>query len=107
MLGDDGSVGRKRHLGFERLRLRGFTGANDEFLLAATAQNLKRLARRAAIPQPRFPKSTMNAMLERLKHDPPDRKLPRYHTEAEPYVRYSYKQTSTTPSSRSLSTVSD
>ncbi len=31
----------------------------------------------------------MNAMLERQKHDPPDRKLPRYHTEAEPYVRYS------------------
>ena len=34
----------KRHLGFERLRLRGPTGAQDEFLLAATAQNLKRLA---------------------------------------------------------------
>ena len=47
----------KRHLGFERLRLRGLTGANDEFLLAATAQNLKRFARRAAIPQPRFPKA--------------------------------------------------
>ena len=34
----------KRHLGFERLRLRGPSGAHDEFLLAATAQNLKRLA---------------------------------------------------------------
>ena len=28
-----------------RLRLRGPKGANDEFLLAATAQNLRRLAR--------------------------------------------------------------
>ena len=42
----------KRHLGFERLRLRGLTGAQDEFLLAATAQNLKRLAKLAAIPPP-------------------------------------------------------
>ncbi len=43
----------KRHLGFERLRLRGPTGAQDEFLLAATAQNLKRLAKLAPIPPPR------------------------------------------------------
>jgi IS5 family transposase len=35
----------KRQLGFERLRLRGPSGARDEFLLAATAQNLRRLAR--------------------------------------------------------------
>lgn len=34
----------KRNLGFRRLRLRGPTGAGDEFLLAATAQNLRRLA---------------------------------------------------------------
>ncbi len=42
----------KRHLGFERLRLRGLTGAQDEFLLAATVQNLRRLAKLAAIPPP-------------------------------------------------------
>jgi transposase len=42
----------KRHLGFERLRLRGLSGAGDEFLLAATVQNLKRLAKLAAIPPP-------------------------------------------------------
>ncbi len=42
----------KRHLGFERLRLRGPSGANDEFLLAATAQNLKRLATLTGIPPP-------------------------------------------------------
>jgi hypothetical protein len=42
----------KRHLGFERLRLRGLSGAHDEFLLAATVQNLKRLAKLAAIPPP-------------------------------------------------------
>ena len=35
----------KRILRFDRLRLRGLTGANDEFLLAATAQNLRKLAK--------------------------------------------------------------
>ena len=35
----------KRNLGFTRLRLRGLRGAEDEFLLAATAQNLKRLTK--------------------------------------------------------------
>ena len=38
----------KRNLGLRRLRLRGPTGAGDEFLLAATAQNLRRLARSLA-----------------------------------------------------------
>jgi hypothetical protein len=41
----------KRILGLGRLRLRGPCGAKDEFLLAATAQNLRRLARlRPAAP---------------------------------------------------------
>ena len=35
----------KRHLGLKLLRLRGLKGAKEEFLLAATAQNLKRLAK--------------------------------------------------------------
>lgn len=35
----------KRHLGLKRLRLRGLNGASDEFLLAATAQNLKCLGK--------------------------------------------------------------
>jgi transposase len=47
----------KRHLGFERLRLRGLSGANDEFLFAATAQNLKRLAILITKPPPPIPKS--------------------------------------------------
>ena len=34
----------KRHLKIRRLRLRGLAGAAEEFLLAATAQNLRRLA---------------------------------------------------------------
>jgi transposase len=42
----------KRILALVRLRLRGLTGAKDEFLLAATVQNLKRLARHSAIPPP-------------------------------------------------------
>jgi hypothetical protein len=41
----------KRNLGLTRLRLRGLTGANDEFLLAATVQNLRRLAK-AIWPSP-------------------------------------------------------
>ena len=39
----------KRILGLGRLRLRGPCGANDEFLLAATAQNLRKLARASSI----------------------------------------------------------
>ena len=35
-----------------RLRLRGLTGARDEFLLTATVQNLKRLAQHSTIPPP-------------------------------------------------------
>src|ERR1700761_4541022 len=35
----------KRNLSLRRLRLRGITGATDEFLLAATVQNLRKLAR--------------------------------------------------------------
>ena len=47
----------KRHMGFERLRLRGFSGANDEFLLAVTAQNFKRLAKLANKHPPPIPKA--------------------------------------------------
>jgi len=42
----------KRNLGFRRLWLRGITGAGDEFLLAATVQNLKKLARFMAYRPP-------------------------------------------------------
>jgi hypothetical protein len=38
--------GAKIHHGFERMRLRGLSGARDEFHLAAIAQNLKTLALR-------------------------------------------------------------
>jgi len=41
----------KRILGLGRLRLRGPCGANDEFLLAATAQNLRKLAKTFSAPQ--------------------------------------------------------
>ncbi len=43
----------KHNLGLTRLRLRGLSGARDEFLLTATVQNLKRLARQAGRPPPR------------------------------------------------------
>lgn len=42
----------KRILKLDKLRLRGFSGANDEFLLAATAQNLRRLAKLLSKPPP-------------------------------------------------------
>ena len=42
----------KQILSMVRLRLRGLTGARDEFLLTATVQNLKRLANRTARPPP-------------------------------------------------------
>jgi hypothetical protein len=35
----------KRILRLDRLRLRGLSGAHDEFLLAAIAQNLRRMAK--------------------------------------------------------------
>ena len=43
----------KRILKLDRLRLRGPTGARDEFLLAATAQNLRKLAKLIPIPSPK------------------------------------------------------
>jgi len=42
----------KRILKLDRLRLRGPNGAHDEFLLAATAQNLRKLAKLIPMPQP-------------------------------------------------------
>ena len=43
----------KRNMSMTRLRLRGLSGAKDEFLLTATVQNLKRLAKRITRPPPR------------------------------------------------------
>ncbi len=42
----------KRILRVDRLRLRGPSGARDEFLLAATAQNLRKLAKLIPVPAP-------------------------------------------------------
>ena len=45
----------KTHHGFERLRLRGLSGARDEFHLAAIVQNLKTMALRLlTLPTPKF-----------------------------------------------------
>jgi hypothetical protein len=41
----------KRILRLDRLRLRGPNGACDEFLLAATAQNLRKLAKLIPTPE--------------------------------------------------------
>jgi transposase len=45
----------KTHHGFERMRLRGLSGARDEFHLAAIVQNLKTLAMRIWRPPPNVP----------------------------------------------------
>ena len=45
----------KVHHGFERMRLRGLTGARDEFHLAAIVQNLKTLANHIWRPPPSTP----------------------------------------------------
>jgi Transposase DDE domain len=45
----------KTHHRFERMRLRGLTGARDEFHLAAIVQNLKTLANRLWRPPPTEP----------------------------------------------------
>jgi hypothetical protein len=42
----------KRILKLDRLRLRGPNGARDEFHLAATAQNLRKLAKLIPVPAP-------------------------------------------------------
>lgn len=43
----------KTHHGFERMRLRGLTGARDQFHLAAIVQNLKTMALRLICPPPK------------------------------------------------------
>jgi transposase len=45
----------KTHHGFERMRLRGLSGARDEFHLAAIVQNLKTLAKHIWSPRPHEP----------------------------------------------------
>jgi transposase len=49
----------KTHHGFERMRLRGLSGARDEFHLAAIVQNLKTLALRILAPPPPKPKPAL------------------------------------------------
>ena len=46
----------KVHHRFERMRLRGLSGARDEFVLAAIVQNLKTLALRTLKPPPVQPR---------------------------------------------------
>ena len=45
----------KRIMHFDRLRLRGPCGAQDEFTLAATVQNLRKLAKLLPTPLPEVP----------------------------------------------------
>ena len=47
----------KRILKMDRLRLRGLSGARDEFLLTATAQNLRRMAKYLGTGPPEIPET--------------------------------------------------
>ncbi len=47
----------KRILKMDRLRLRGLSGARDEFLLTATAQNLRRMAKYLGTGPPATPET--------------------------------------------------
>jgi transposase len=47
----------KRILKMDRLRLRGLSGARDEFLLTATAQNLRRMAKCLGTGPPKIPET--------------------------------------------------
>jgi hypothetical protein len=58
----------ERILRLDRLRLRGPCGAHDEFLLAATAQNLRKLAKLIPAPVP-MPEAS-EAQLTKIRASP-------------------------------------
>ena len=60
----------KRILKLGRLRLRGPRGAQDEFLLAATAQNLRRLAKLRPIPPPTLQQHDRNNAISPINAHP-------------------------------------
>ena len=55
----------KRILKLDRLRLRGPNGARDEFILAATAQNLRKMAK--LIPMPTLRPASAEPVLAPLQ----------------------------------------
>ena len=57
----------KRILKLDRLRLRGPNGARDEFLLAATAQNLRKLAKLIPMPSPHPARDRQRLAIEGLR----------------------------------------
>ncbi len=63
----------KRILRLDRLRLRGPSGAKDEFLLAATAQNLRKLAKLIPLSD-----AGLRHMRRRAQIVRPDRRRNRY-----------------------------
>lgn len=57
----------KRILKLDRLRLRGPNGAHDEFLLATTAQNLRKMAKLIPIPNPKPAQKSAQRALQTFK----------------------------------------
>src|SRR2546427_1800581 len=55
----------KTHHGFERMRLRGLSGARDEFHFAAIVQNLKPLASYFWHPPPHIQAASLHRLCER------------------------------------------
>ena len=64
----------KTHHGFERMRLRGLSGARDEFHLAAIVQNLKTMALRLlGPPHAQHLRRSINGRLLRVLGQLPER----------------------------------
>ena len=72
----------KRILKLDRLRLRGPNGAKDEFLLAATAQNLRKLAKLIPMPAQPLPALAGSAPLGRLRTTSRHRPTPTSSTQS-------------------------
>jgi hypothetical protein len=93
------TFGEAKHiLSMVLLRLRGLTGARDEFLLTATVQNLKRLAKHTT----RRPPQPMMASSNQFNNAIPHQQI----AEAAPKQLSSYRRTAICGSYRTFSTSS-
>ena len=98
----------KVHHRFERMRLRGLSGARDEFLLAATVQNLKNWRSESPVHHPpasayRLPEVCVMTTVASASRSPPIKrpqntrlisagsKLPKQHNAAEEPIFQRYR----------------
>ena len=79
----------KRIFKLDRFRLRGLSGARDEVLLVATAQNLRKLARYVCRPPPIPKKPKIHA---KTRKQPTKRKTPHRHRPDGGWKTYAYSK---------------